>query len=85
MTRKTEYYVVVKKEGEKEGREVGALLKGKIVRVPPEFALEGLAMLLPRKIAEHLADKIRDLDGVESVKVERIPPHAPPPPKEATI
>lgn len=85
MARKTEYYVVVKKEGEKEGREVGAIHNQKIVRVPPEFVGRGLAMLMPEKIAEVMAAKLKELDGVTNVKIERIPPNSPPPPKEVEL
>lgn len=85
MARKTEYYVVVKKEGEKEGREVGAIHNQKIVRVPPEFVGRGLAMLMPEKITHAMAVALQDRDDVESAIVERIPPNSPPPPKEVDL
>lgn len=84
MERKEEYYVVVTKKGETEGREIGAATKDKIVRVPHEFTDQGLAMLFPEKIAQVLAEKLQAFDDVEAAKVERVPEGTPPPPKEAT-
>lgn len=85
MTLKTEYFVVVRKVGESEGREVGAFIKRRIVRVPEEFAYRGLALLMPEKIAQAMANKIKQIDDVDQVKVERISPNSPPPPKEADV
>lgn len=82
---KTEYYVVVKKVGEEEGREVGTIHDRKVLRVPHDYVGKGLAMLMPKKLAYAMAVKLQELDDVDSAKVERVSPDTPPPPREVDI
>lgn len=77
-----EYYVVVTKVGESEGRAIGTYTDTKILRVPAEFAGQGLELRMQKRQAYLVAKNLQKKDDVESAVVKRVTPGTPLAPKE---